>query len=191
MRHQAGAAILRDMGEQAVKLADGADAGSHAFQHQPDLGVAQRLMPLGGRQGLHTDHADQQGQAVGDAVIGFGHQILGGLIVVGNTVGRKDSIHGAPSFHFRSCPFDARILPLLSGGVKIIMYCNQWLSEYLTGFLIMAFLAVGIKGSHIRYYEYKTPCTSLTHYANYSHRTRNWVTAMNDLTRGERLQIML
>jgi hypothetical protein len=78
MRLQADHALGAAARQDAVELADRIDARGDAVQHQPDIGGAEHLLLLLYRDRLHPDHADQEGQAVGDAVIGFRDQIGGG-----------------------------------------------------------------------------------------------------------------
>jgi hypothetical protein len=78
MRLQADHALGAAARQDAVELADRIDARGDAVQHQPDIGGAEHLLLLLYRDRLHPDHADQEGQAVGDAVIGFRDQVGGG-----------------------------------------------------------------------------------------------------------------
>lgn len=58
------------------------------------------------RNSLHPHHADQEGQAVGDTVVGFGDQIRGGYMK-----GRL----GEECIHRKHPPFTFTMLPWVRG----------------------------------------------------------------------------
>src|SRR3954462_1421226 len=58
-----------------MKLADGADARGDAVQQMTDFRIAETLAAFLYRHRLHAHAADQQGQAVGNTMIGFRHRI--------------------------------------------------------------------------------------------------------------------
>jgi len=64
------------MGEEPVQVGNGVDARADPIEQQPDLGRTGRVGLAGDAGGLHAYHAHEQGQAVGDAMMGLRRGIL-------------------------------------------------------------------------------------------------------------------
>src|SRR5881392_3590174 len=76
-----------------MQLADGADTGGDAVQQMTDFRIAEAVALFLYRNRLHPYAADQQGQAVGNTVIGFCHRIGDGRERFKSGMG-EDGIHG-------------------------------------------------------------------------------------------------